>query len=449
TELAGVPASAATGASSGQHSAAEGSGDVSPPANPPVESATGGGSGDGYGGGGVGSADGGGGGSGANKGKQCASDADCGGEHLACGGRGVCKCRFPWQGKFCQEDACLGNSLSCDACHEFNKDALPAEGGSAFLCVWAADEGTCRSSPSTASALPECSDAAAAASAATAASSAAAAAAPASEVAEAAVSSSEQAAAAAAGGAPSLRDPQQQTPTELLYTAGLPLLVVVLVGGLLVFVAKCVRKCSRGGSDGPNYTPVDTANVEESSGGEWAWDGEQEDDIEMPPKPSPPPTTATTTSAGGGRRGGGSRAQPGGPMPGSRDSASSMVLAGSASQDGAEAAAAAAAAAAARNGASRPSKPGMGAKGGGGRGRRGGRGAGGGAARAGQQSDSTIGILADDDLFAELGIEAKPTFREKKSRPGPAADRSLALQASEATGGGASWVDDDLDDLLK
>lgn len=44
-------------------------------------------------------------------------------------------------------------------------------------------------------------------------------------------------------------------PPPLWYAAGAPLLLIVLCGGLLMSLAKCVRKLSGGSASGPNYTP--------------------------------------------------------------------------------------------------------------------------------------------------------------------------------------------------
>ncbi|CAM9375540.1 unnamed protein product [Choristocarpus tenellus] len=62
------------------------------------------------------------------------------------------------------------------------------------------------------------------------------------------------------------------------------------------------------------------------------------------------------------------------------------------------------------------------------------------------------GILPDDDLFAELGIEAKPTF---SGRPPPQRSQAqpknsrCSFGAVEVEGDdGANWSDDDLDNLL-
>lgn len=147
----------------------------------------------------------------------CASREDCGGGHWTCSSDGACECPWPFAGSSCQEDTC-GESFSCDACRDANTQAAD---GAEHGCEWA--DGVCRVSagPLSLELLPACPDATAE---------------------------------AAAAVVPSVDDPQPALP-QLLYGAGMPLLFLVVCGGLLMLVAKCARRCCRGGSNGPNYTP--------------------------------------------------------------------------------------------------------------------------------------------------------------------------------------------------
>ncbi|CAN0027953.1 unnamed protein product, partial [Pylaiella littoralis] len=273
----------AKGAGSGVEESARGGGEALPsPSSPQPNELVAGGGGESYDGGGGG----GGGGSGSAprnetlKGKACTSGDDCGANgYLRCSSGGVCECRFPWSGASCEEDGCQTHASSCDECREANKKAI--DRGTSFGCAWesgeageaggvGADDGSCRSSP-----LPLPLDAFSACAA-----------------------GAEAAAAAAAAAVPSINEPVE-APPELWYAAGLPLLFVVLCGGVLMLGAKCIRKWSRGGSDGPDYTPVDTANAAESSGGDnWGWDGEDDGgDIEMPSFSKPLPSSSSSASS--------------------------------------------------------------------------------------------------------------------------------------------------------
>eukprot|EP00904_Undaria_pinnatifida_P003739 jgi/Undpi1/13366/HiC_scaffold_8.g03025.m1 len=273
-----------------------------------------------------------------------------GGTRVKCSKNGECECQFPWSGEQCEEDVC-GAHTSCNECRDAQTAAAATSAtadnpiADMYGCKWNGSLCVVKSRQGGDDELAQCS-----------------------------------------GGAE-----YQATPLPLWLSAGLPLVLVFACGGLLVFLAKCVRKCFGGGPSGPAYTPVDTAQGAESGGENWGWDGDN-DDIEMPP--------AEAAAAVGRRRG-------------------------------------------RRPGLGRDQREG-GGEGGGAAGRRGGGGAG-----AGQADSGAVGILPDDDLFAELGIEAKPTFRGKKPPKAAPPGRSLALDASDVSAGGGSWVDDDLDDLLK
>lgn len=150
----------------------------------------------------------------------CASREDCGGDHWTCS-MGVCDCRFPFAGASCLENVC-GQLPSCDACREANNRATGGRGAEDGRgCVWGDGVCTVSAGPLYLEPLPLVCP---------------------------------EAAAEAAAVAPSAGEPQPALP-QLWYGAGLPLVFLLICGGLLLFVAKCVRKWCRGSSDGPNYTP--------------------------------------------------------------------------------------------------------------------------------------------------------------------------------------------------
>lgn len=136
--------------------------------------------------------------------KNCNSDGECENENMYCdSSSSVCVCKSPWEGTDCKDDPC--SSPSCDNCRD--KHATDAKWG----CTWGA--GVCRSIalPLPSDAFGDCPEAAVV---------------PTAEV----------------------------TPSALWSSAALPVLVVFVCGGLLIGVARCIRKWIGGGSSGPEYT---------------------------------------------------------------------------------------------------------------------------------------------------------------------------------------------------
>ncbi|CAM9481804.1 unnamed protein product, partial [Scytosiphon promiscuus] len=217
----------------------------------------------------------------ANKGEPCADGKPCPGDQLMCdyvgtgGGSGYCACQFPWKGEYCSVDSCL-EQTTCDACRELTRRAPISH---QFVCVWEPEGyggggGGCRSvhTPLPPDAFDQCP----AGDAAVPGAPAGAGAAPAPGVPADAAAVPAPGGPADAAGTPAVPavDSPQQAPLQLWYAAGLPILFIVVCGGLLMSIAKCLRRCSRSDPDGPDYTPVKTANAADSSGGEWGWDGD-------------------------------------------------------------------------------------------------------------------------------------------------------------------------------
>ena len=165
------------------------------------------------GGGGGGGASGGGGGGG-SVGSRCQIEADCVGTRVKCSKNGECECQFPWSGGQCEEDVC-GAHTSCNECRDAQTAAAATSAtadnpiADMYGCKWNGSLCVVKSRQGGDDELAQCS-----------------------------------------GGAE-----YQATPLPLWLSAGLPLVLVFACGGLLVFLAKCVRKCFGGGPSGPAYTP--------------------------------------------------------------------------------------------------------------------------------------------------------------------------------------------------